>query len=29
MISEDGMLNGFLPGELIGWLRAERTGHAL
>ena len=21
MISEDGMLNVFLPGELIGWLR--------
>nr|YP_009529857.1 RNA polymerase beta' subunit [Lozanella enantiophylla]AXX77136.1 RNA polymerase beta' subunit [Lozanella enantiophylla] len=29
LISEDGMSNVFLPGELIGLLRAERTGRAL
>ncbi|CAK8532749.1 unnamed protein product [Lathyrus sativus] len=29
MVSEDGMSNVFLPGELIGLLRAERTGRAL
>nr|YP_010953647.1 RNA polymerase beta'' subunit [Cenchrus fungigraminus]WMT11956.1 RNA polymerase beta'' subunit [Cenchrus fungigraminus] len=28
-ISEDGMSNVFLPGELIGLLRAERAGRAL
>ncbi len=29
LISEDGMSNVFLPGELIGLLRAERMGRAL
>nr|AUT83690.1 RpoC2 [Geranium pyrenaicum] len=29
LISEDGMSNVFLPGELIELLRAERTGRAL
>ena len=29
LVSEDGMSNIFLPGELIGLLRAERTGRAL
>nr|YP_010628299.1 RNA polymerase beta'' subunit [Begonia convolvulacea]WBN95255.1 RNA polymerase beta'' subunit [Begonia convolvulacea] len=29
LVSEDGMSNVFLPGELIGVLRAERTGRAL
>nr|YP_009572687.1 RNA polymerase beta' subunit [Seguieria aculeata]QBE88401.1 RNA polymerase beta' subunit [Seguieria aculeata] len=29
LISEDGMSNVFLPGELVGLLRAERTGRAL
>lgn len=29
LISEEGMSNVFLPGELIGLLRAERTGRAL
>ncbi|KAK8479786.1 hypothetical protein V6N11_018560 [Hibiscus sabdariffa] len=29
LVSEDGMSNAFLPGELIGLLRAERTGRAL
>nr|WGV33917.1 RNA polymerase beta'' subunit [Cedrela odorata] len=29
LVSEDGMANVFLPGELIGLLRAERTGRAL
>nr|YP_009890472.1 RNA polymerase beta'' subunit [Alyssum alyssoides]QKK36844.1 RNA polymerase beta'' subunit [Alyssum alyssoides] len=29
VISEEGMSNVFLPGELIGLLRAERTGRAL
>ena len=29
LISEDGMSNVFLPGELIGLLRAERAGRAL
>nr|YP_010499840.1 RNA polymerase beta'' subunit [Rheum spiciforme]UWT59841.1 RNA polymerase beta'' subunit [Rheum spiciforme] len=29
LVSEDGMSNVFLPGELIGLLRAERTGRAL
>nr|YP_010207167.1 RNA polymerase beta'' subunit [Vatica xishuangbannaensis]UAX24116.1 RNA polymerase beta'' subunit [Vatica xishuangbannaensis] len=29
LISEDGISNVFLPGELIGLLRAERTGRAL
>nr|YP_010186946.1 RNA polymerase beta'' subunit [Dasymalla teckiana]QVL24610.1 RNA polymerase beta'' subunit [Dasymalla teckiana] len=29
LISEDGMSNVFSPGELIGLLRAERTGRAL
>nr|YP_009569925.1 RNA polymerase beta subunit [Montia fontana]QBC68357.1 RNA polymerase beta subunit [Montia fontana] len=29
LVSEDGMSNVFLPGELIGLLRAERTGCAL
>nr|YP_010885283.1 RNA polymerase beta'' subunit [Artocarpus gomezianus]QXJ40855.1 RNA polymerase beta'' subunit [Artocarpus gomezianus] len=29
LISEDGMSNVFLPGELIGLFRAERTGRAL
>nr|YP_784060.1 RNA polymerase beta'' subunit [Pelargonium x hortorum]Q06FX1.1 RecName: Full=DNA-directed RNA polymerase subunit beta''; AltName: Full=PEP; AltName: Full=Plastid-encoded RNA polymerase subunit beta''; Short=RNA polymerase subunit beta'' [Pelargonium x hortorum]ABI17251.1 RNA polymerase beta' subunit 2 [Pelargonium x hortorum]AKF43136.1 RNA polymerase beta'' subunit [Pelargonium x hortorum] len=29
LISEDGMSNLFLPGELIGLLQAERTGRAL
>nr|YP_009760277.1 RNA polymerase beta'' subunit [Garcinia gummi-gutta]QIQ57080.1 RNA polymerase beta'' subunit [Garcinia gummi-gutta] len=29
VVSEDGMSNVFLPGELIGLLRAERTGRAL
>nr|YP_010431541.1 RNA polymerase beta'' subunit [Styrax formosanus]USS61643.1 RNA polymerase beta'' subunit [Styrax formosanus] len=29
LISEDGMSNLFLPGELIGLLRAERMGRAL
>nr|YP_010921493.1 RNA polymerase beta'' subunit [Zygophyllum brachypterum]QQV73522.1 RNA polymerase beta'' subunit [Zygophyllum fabago]WIL95558.1 RNA polymerase beta'' subunit [Zygophyllum brachypterum] len=28
LVSEDGMSNVFLPGELIGLLRAERTGRA-
>nr|YP_009385884.1 RNA polymerase beta subunit [Schizachyrium scoparium]ARS85460.1 RNA polymerase beta subunit [Schizachyrium scoparium] len=28
-VSEDGMSNVFLPGELIGLLRAERAGRAL
>nr|YP_009870026.1 RNA polymerase beta'' subunit [Bonnetia paniculata]QKJ81966.1 RNA polymerase beta'' subunit [Bonnetia paniculata] len=28
-VSEDGMSNVFVPGELIGLLRAERTGRAL
>nr|YP_009298885.1 RNA polymerase beta' subunit [Pelargonium citronellum]AJB98799.1 RNA polymerase beta' subunit [Pelargonium citronellum] len=28
LVSEDGMSNVFLPGELIGFLRAERTGRA-
>nr|YP_009135517.1 RNA polymerase beta'' subunit [Raddia brasiliensis]AIM53692.1 RNA polymerase beta'' subunit [Raddia brasiliensis] len=28
-VSEDGMSNVFLPGELIGLLRAERVGRAL
>uniref|UniRef100_UPI0030FE2E1D RNA polymerase beta'' subunit n=1 Tax=Cleomella serrulata TaxID=377454 RepID=UPI0030FE2E1D len=28
-VSEEGMSNVFLPGELIGLLRAERTGRAL
>nr|YP_010961709.1 RNA polymerase beta'' subunit [Tongoloa tagongensis]WNH40154.1 RNA polymerase beta'' subunit [Tongoloa tagongensis] len=29
VVSEDGMSNVFLPGELIGLLRAERIGRAL
>nr|WFG51980.1 RNA polymerase beta'' subunit [Astragalus mongholicus] len=29
LVLEDGMSNVFLPGELIGLLRAERTGRAL
>nr|QBE86385.1 RNA polymerase beta' subunit [Pisoniella arborescens] len=29
LISEDGISNVFLPGELVGLLRAERTGRAL
>ncbi|TYH38468.1 hypothetical protein ES332_D12G111200v1 [Gossypium tomentosum] len=29
LVSKDGMSNVFLPGELIGLLRAERMGHAL
>nr|QWL15853.1 RNA polymerase beta'' subunit [Plantago coronopus] len=29
LVSEDGMSNIFSPGELIGLLRAERTGRAL
>nr|YP_010126676.1 RNA polymerase beta'' subunit [Bougainvillea hybrid cultivar]QPO05942.1 RNA polymerase beta'' subunit [Bougainvillea hybrid cultivar]QPP04933.1 RNA polymerase beta'' subunit [Bougainvillea spectabilis] len=29
LISEDGMSNVFLPGELVGLFRAERTGRAL
>nr|WOV67654.1 RNA polymerase beta'' subunit [Haymondia wallichii]WOV67737.1 RNA polymerase beta'' subunit [Haymondia wallichii]WOV67820.1 RNA polymerase beta'' subunit [Haymondia wallichii] len=29
LVSEDGMSNVFSPGELIGWLRAERAGRAL
>nr|YP_011004587.1 RNA polymerase beta'' subunit [Rhus glabra]WPR13972.1 RNA polymerase beta'' subunit [Rhus typhina]WPT28047.1 RNA polymerase beta'' subunit [Rhus glabra]WPT28135.1 RNA polymerase beta'' subunit [Rhus glabra] len=29
LVSEDGMSNIFLPGELIGLLRAERTARAL
>lgn len=29
LVSEDGMSNVFSPGELIGFLRAERTGRAL
>nr|YP_009299893.1 RNA polymerase beta' subunit [Pelargonium trifidum]AJB99807.1 RNA polymerase beta' subunit [Pelargonium trifidum] len=29
LVSEDGMSNVFLPGELIGLLRAKRTGRAL
>nr|YP_009891159.1 RNA polymerase beta'' subunit [Akania lucens]QKK37531.1 RNA polymerase beta'' subunit [Akania lucens] len=29
LVSEEGMSNVFLPGELIGLLRAERTGRAL
>lgn len=29
LVSEDGMSNVFLPGELIALLRAERTGRAL
>nr|QEJ85687.1 RpoC2 [Hydrostachys sp. CF-2019] len=29
MVSEDGMSNVFLPGELISLLRAERSGRAL
>nr|YP_009439968.1 RNA polymerase beta subunit-2 [Gynostemma pentagynum]ATG86804.1 RNA polymerase beta subunit-2 [Gynostemma pentagynum] len=29
LVSEDGMANVFSPGELIGLLRAERTGRAL
>nr|YP_009299294.1 RNA polymerase beta' subunit [Pelargonium exstipulatum]AJB99208.1 RNA polymerase beta' subunit [Pelargonium exstipulatum]AKF43129.1 RNA polymerase beta'' subunit [Pelargonium exstipulatum] len=29
LVSEDGMSNVFLPGELVGFLRAERTGRAL
>nr|YP_009431037.1 RNA polymerase beta' subunit [Aphyllanthes monspeliensis]ASW26473.1 RNA polymerase beta' subunit [Aphyllanthes monspeliensis] len=29
LVSEDGMSNIFLPGELIGLLRAERAGRAL
>nr|YP_010398108.1 RNA polymerase beta'' subunit [Perrottetia racemosa]UQK92918.1 RNA polymerase beta'' subunit [Perrottetia racemosa] len=29
VVSEDGMSNVFLPGELIGLLRAERTGRSL
>nr|UXO94449.1 RNA polymerase beta'' subunit [Platycodon grandiflorus]WCD61542.1 RNA polymerase beta'' subunit [Platycodon grandiflorus] len=29
LISEDGMSNVFLPGELVGLLRAERMGRAL
>nr|YP_010579940.1 RNA polymerase beta'' subunit [Hypericum monogynum]QVL22972.1 RNA polymerase beta'' subunit [Hypericum monogynum]UZS76732.1 RNA polymerase beta'' subunit [Hypericum monogynum] len=29
LVSEDGMSKVFLPGELIGLLRAERTGRAL
>nr|YP_009975603.1 RNA polymerase beta'' subunit [Balanops balansae]QNK05021.1 RNA polymerase beta'' subunit [Balanops balansae] len=29
VVSEDGMSNVFSPGELIGLLRAERTGRAL
>lgn len=29
LVSEDGMSNVFLPGELIGLLRAERAGRAL
>nr|YP_009557231.1 RNA polymerase beta subunit [Asteropeia rhopaloides]QBC71404.1 RNA polymerase beta subunit [Asteropeia rhopaloides] len=29
LISEDGMSNVFSPGELVGLLRAERTGRAL
>nr|YP_009556251.1 RNA polymerase beta subunit [Simmondsia chinensis]QBC70104.1 RNA polymerase beta subunit [Simmondsia chinensis]QBC72590.1 RNA polymerase beta subunit [Simmondsia chinensis] len=29
LVSEDGMSNVFLPGELIGLLRAERTGRTL
>nr|YP_004769802.1 RNA polymerase beta' subunit [Wolffiella lingulata]AEK94415.1 RNA polymerase beta' subunit [Wolffiella lingulata] len=29
VVSEDGMSNVFLPGELIGLLRAERAGRAL
>nr|YP_009318872.1 RNA polymerase beta'' subunit [Eriocnema fulva]APA17973.1 RNA polymerase beta'' subunit [Eriocnema fulva] len=28
LVSEDGMSNVFLPGELVGLLRAERTGRA-
>ena len=29
LVSEDGMSNVFLPGELIGLLRAERAGRSL
>nr|YP_009557534.1 RNA polymerase beta subunit [Macarthuria keigheryi]QBC72346.1 RNA polymerase beta subunit [Macarthuria keigheryi] len=29
LVSEDGMSNVFLPGELIGLLRAERTGRVV
>uniref|UniRef100_UPI003002ED6A RNA polymerase beta'' subunit n=1 Tax=Corispermum chinganicum TaxID=1076197 RepID=UPI003002ED6A len=29
LVSEDGMSNVFLPGELVGLFRAERTGRAL
>nr|YP_009546726.1 RNA polymerase beta subunit [Anigozanthos flavidus]AYP35465.1 RNA polymerase beta subunit [Anigozanthos flavidus] len=29
LVSEDGMSNVFLPGELVGLLRAERAGRAL
>jgi hypothetical protein len=29
LVSEDGMSNVFLPGELIGLFRAERMGRAL
>ena len=29
LVSEDGMSNVFLPGELIGFVRAERIGRAL
>nr|ATG24875.1 RNA polymerase beta'' subunit [Lobelia heterophylla subsp. heterophylla] len=29
LVSEDGMSNVFLPGELVGLLRAERMGRAL
>nr|YP_009942342.1 RNA polymerase beta'' subunit [Tropaeolum pentaphyllum]QOC71511.1 RNA polymerase beta'' subunit [Tropaeolum pentaphyllum] len=29
LVSEEGMSNVFLPGELIGLVRAERTGRAL
>nr|YP_009648437.1 RNA polymerase beta' subunit [Suaeda japonica]QCE21249.1 RNA polymerase beta' subunit [Suaeda japonica]QLH92954.1 RNA polymerase beta'' subunit [Suaeda japonica] len=29
LVAEDGMSNVFLPGELIGLFRAERTGRAL
>nr|YP_010418777.1 RNA polymerase beta'' subunit [Dendrocnide sinuata]USG51800.1 RNA polymerase beta'' subunit [Dendrocnide sinuata] len=29
LVSEEGMSNVFLPGELIGFLRAEQTGRAL
>nr|QUB02332.1 RNA polymerase beta' subunit [Palisota barteri] len=29
LVSEDGMSNVFLPGELVGLLRVERAGHAL